>query len=60
MKEKMKKFFEIDRDVADKQKSILLLTTLFSALGVGAVAVLDAAGAINENPTPYIKIGDPS
>lgn len=60
MKEKMKKFFEIDRDVADKQRSILLLTTLFSALGVGAVAVLDAAGAINENPTPDIKIVDPS
>ena len=49
MLDKMKEFFTIDREVADKQKSILLLTTLFSVLGVGAVAVLDATGVINEN-----------
>ena len=60
MLDKIKEFFTIDREVADKQKSILLLTTLFSVLGVGGVAVLDATGMINENTTPEDTVVDSS
>ncbi len=60
MLNKMKEFFTIDRETADKQKSILLLTTFFSALGLGGVAVLDAAGAISESPPSADTPIDPS
>ena len=50
--DKVKEYFTINREVADKQKSILLLTTIFSALGLGAVAVLDATGVITDDAAP--------
>ncbi len=60
MLDKMKEFFIIDRETADKQKSILLLTAFFSVLGVGGVAVLDATGMINGDLTPDVTVIDPS
>jgi hypothetical protein len=41
-------FLEINPEAFDRQKSTLVLTTVVSVVGLGALAALEALGVVNE------------
>ncbi|MCK5602221.1 hypothetical protein KAR91_10140 [Candidatus Pacearchaeota archaeon] len=55
MLENVKKFFELDRETAEKQKTIMILTAVTGVLGTAVVAVLDASGIIKDADVPEVS-----